>query len=69
MVILISVGELPPSGAPTPPDPDDRSLGKRQWEFSTASEARPLICSPSNSRLLPCILPQRIHTHAENTHR
>ena len=57
MVILISVGELSPSGAPTPPDPDDRSLGKRQWEFSTASEARPLVGSPSSSRLLPGIDP------------
>ena len=35
MQILISVGELSPDEAPTPPDPDDRSIGKRQWELST----------------------------------
>ena len=32
---LISAGELSHDDAPTPPDPDDRSLGKRQWELGT----------------------------------
>ncbi len=35
MHILISVGELSPDDAPTPPDPGDRSISKRQWELST----------------------------------
>ena len=33
---LISVGELSHADAPTPPDPDDRSIGKRKRELSTA---------------------------------
>ena len=36
MQILISAGELSHDDAPTPPDPSDRSLSKRQWELSTA---------------------------------
>ncbi len=39
MQILISVFELSPDEAPTPPDPDDRSIGKRQWELSTAKNS------------------------------
>jgi hypothetical protein len=64
MDILISVGEFSPDEAPTPPDLG----GKRQWELSTASDSRPLVGSPSNSRLLPGILPQHSHTHAVYTH-
>ena len=36
MQVLISAGELSRDDAPTPPDPSDRSLSKRQWELSTA---------------------------------
>jgi hypothetical protein len=39
MQIFISVGELSPDEAPTPPDPNDRSIGKRQWELSTAKNS------------------------------
>ena len=38
MYVLIAIGELSPDEAPVPPDPDDRSLSKRQWELSTEQE-------------------------------
>ena len=37
MNVLIAIGELSPADAPTPPDPYDRNLSKRQWEWSTAA--------------------------------
>ena len=36
MQVLISAGELSRDDAPSPPDPSDRSLSKRQWELRTA---------------------------------
>ena len=35
MYALIAAGELPAGGAPMPPDPNDRSVSKRQWELGT----------------------------------
>jgi hypothetical protein len=39
MQIRIPVGELSPDEAPTPPDPDGPSIGKRQWELGTAENS------------------------------
>ena len=36
MQVLISAGELSRDDVPSPPDPSDRSLSKRQWELRTA---------------------------------
>jgi len=33
MLLLTSTGELSSDDAPTPPDPSDRTLSKRQWEM------------------------------------
>jgi hypothetical protein len=33
MQVLISAGDLSRDDAPTPPDPSDRSMSKRQWEL------------------------------------
>ena len=35
MHALIAAGELSADAAPAPPDPNDRSVSKRQWELST----------------------------------
>ena len=38
MGVLIAIGELSPADAPSPPDPYDRSLSKRQWEWGMAGD-------------------------------
>ena len=37
MLSMTSTGELAADDAPRPPDPNDRSLGKRQWELGMQS--------------------------------
>ena len=34
LLILVSTGEIPEEAIPTPPDPSDRTVGKRKWEKS-----------------------------------
>ncbi len=38
MYVLIVIGGLAPEEAPIPPDPNDRSLSKRQWELGTEQQ-------------------------------
>ena len=42
MGVLIAIGELSPEEAPTPPDPYDRSLSKRQWELGMVGSKQTL---------------------------
>ena len=42
MNVLIAIGELSPADAPSPPDPYDRSLSKRQWEWGMAGNKQTL---------------------------
>ena len=47
MNVLIAIGELSPADAPTPPDPYDRSLSKRQWEWGMRAETDIINCGRS----------------------
>ena len=47
MHVLIAIGELSPADAPSPPDPYDRSLSKRQWEWDMRAETDIINCGRS----------------------
>ena len=47
MNVLIAIGELSPADAPSPPDPYDRSLSKRQWEWGMRAETDIINCGRS----------------------